>query len=131
MLTWYGVKSYASITAVFADFPNTEKDWFSVREKSNAVWHCPYIYIPSDAGIPNGMTSRLTKGRFVKLEGDWFADFLRDMTDKTREGTEVEKLFNGRPLKGAVMVIEFRNADDEIAALREINILVSPSAETV
>ena len=131
VLTWYGVKSYASITAVFADFPNTEKDWFSVREKSNAVWHCPYIYIPSDAGIPNGMTSRLTKGRFVKLEGDWFADFLRDMTDKTREGTEVEKLFNGRPLKGAVMVIEFRNADDEIAALREINILVSPSAETV
>lgn len=127
--TFYGVKTNPQVKVVMNAAPSMSKDWFAVRLSSLKKWWFPEIEIPPTDNLPNGMKSRLTLNRFEQDEGYWWASLLRDMTDPYTPGTEVEKLFKGRPLKGSVMLLTAECADDEQTTLREIAISVSASAE--
>lgn len=127
--TWYGEKVNPSLQVVMNVSPGVVKDWLATRLSSFRPWSFTEIEVPPSDNLPNGMKSRLTVNRFEQDEGYWWASFLRDMTDPYTAGTEAEKLFKGRPLKGSVLLITAECAENEQTTLREIAVSVSPSPE--
>ncbi|HRG27396.1 MAG TPA: hypothetical protein PLJ00_05875 [Chitinophagales bacterium] len=120
----------AKVKIVFTEYPLTVKDWFAMRLSSLKKWKAE-IEIPPSANIPIGMKSRLTYNRFKNDEGYFWASLLNDMTDPYKQGTELDKLFNGRSLKGSVMVVELETNSTEMVALYEVAVSVSASQETL
>ena len=88
------------------------------------------MYIPPTSRYPNGMKSRITKNNFRNFEGDWWAQFFKDMTDPSFTNT-LEALQRGRELKGDVLVIALENVETEQAYINEIDINFTPSQETL
>ena len=127
---FFGTQYTAKITVPLNALPGMIKDWYALREKSNKVWAAIEIVIPPDERYPNGMKSRITKNNFRNFEGDWWAQFFKDMTDPSF-ATQLEALQRGRELKGSVMIITFECADTGAAYLNEIDINFTPSQETL
>ena len=109
--------------------PTEVKTYFSMRQKSNKVWSVPDIEIPARYGKPEGQKSRLKKGRFKSLQGDWFADFLKDLRDP-RFTTELDALMKGADLQGNYMKITLENSDTTEVKLASVDIVVSLSQYT-
>lgn len=109
--------------------PDEVKLFHSMRQKSNKVWGVPEIEVPAYYGKPNGQKSRLKKGVFKNMQGDWFADFLRDLSDP-RFNTELEALMNGALLQGSVMKITIENKDTVEVRLASVDIIASKSDYT-
>lgn len=124
---FFGVQ-YTSKISFYVNLSPTEvKSYFSMRQKSNSVWSAENngdIYIYPTEGKPDGQSSRLKKGRFRNLQGDWFADFLRDLSDP-RFVTEEEALFKGAQLQGNVMKVTLENTSTTEIRLFSIDVTVS------
>lgn len=127
--SFYGVVTPSIITFYCNISPSTVKNFYSMREKSDKVWSVTDIEIPPRYGKPNGQKSRLKKGRFVSLQGDWFADFLRDMNDP-RFFDSLEALLKGAELQGNIMKITIENSDSGNVRLMSIDVIVSASQYT-
>lgn len=122
--TFFGV-AYPSKIVFYVNLnPTQVKQFFSIREKSNEVWSVVEAYIPPRVGKSQGQRSRLKKGRFNRLQGDWFASFMRDMLDP-RFLTELDALVNGAELQGNIMRIELENTDTTEVRLLSVDILTS------
>lgn len=121
---FYGVQYSSKITFYCNVSPQEVKTFFSMRQKSNKVWEVPEIVILPREGKPDGQLSRLKKGRFRSLQGDWFADFLRDLSDK-RFTTELEALTKGADLQGGIMKVTIENTDTTEVRLLAVDILFS------
>lgn len=126
---FFGVQYNAKITVPITQFPQMIKDWYAIREKSNKVWAAIEIVIPPNSRYPNGMTSRITKNNFSNFEGDYWAQFFKDMTDPSFV-SQTEALQRGRELKGDVMIITLQNSDTSEAYINEIDVNFTPSEET-
>jgi len=126
---FYGVQYNSEITFYCNLSPTEVKNFHSMRQKSNHVWSVPDIEVPPRYGKPNGQKSRLKKGRFKRLQGDNFADFLRDINDDRFE-TDIDALMRGAELQGNLMKITIRNADTVETRLTSIDIIVSLSQYT-
>jgi hypothetical protein len=122
---FFGVQYKSKIVLVVNANPTEIKNLFSVRQKSNKVWGITSIVIPPSEGKVNGMESLIKSGNFEVLNnGDFFANFLRDMTDP-RFDTQLEALFNGADLQGNYAIITLENeSTDEIRTL-SIDFIVS------
>lgn len=127
---FFGTQYKGVIQIVVNPFPGAIKDWYALREKSNSVWAVSEVYIPPTSRYPNGMKSRITKNNFRNFEGDWWAQFFKDMTDPSFTNT-LEALQRGRELKGDVLVIALENVETEQAYINEIDINFTPSQETL
>lgn len=103
------------------------KNFFSMRQKSNKVWGVPNIEIPPRYGKPEGQKSRLKKGNFKHLQGDWYGSFLKDLSDP-RFTTELNALMGGADLQGNIMRIEMENTSTSEVRLTSVQIIVSLSA---
>jgi len=126
---FFGVQ-YPSIITFYVNMnPTMVKTFFSMREKSNKVWSATDIEILPSYGKPNGQKSRLKKGNFKHLQGDWFSDFLRDLNDP-RFNTELEALMNGASLQGNVMKITIQNDDTTEVRLLSVDVEFSASDYT-
>lgn len=126
---FYGVQYSSSITFYCNVSPTEVKNFHSMRLKSNKVWAVTDIEIPARYGKPEGQKSRLKKGRFKHMQGDWFADFLRDLNDP-RFATEIDALLNGAELQGNIMKITIENTDTTEVRLLSVDILLSLSQYT-
>ena len=126
---FFGVQYNAKITVPITQFPQMIKDWYAIREKANKVWAAIEIVIPPNSRYPNGMTSRITKNNFTNFEGDYWAQFFKDMTDPSFV-SQTEALQRGRELKGDVMIITLQNSDTSEAYINEIDVNFTPSEET-
>lgn len=102
------------------------KTFFGMRQKSNKVWSVPNIEVPPRYGKPEGQKSRLKKGNFKHLQGDWYGDFLKDLSDP-RFTTELDSLMNGADLQGNIMRIEMENTSTTEVRLTSVQIIVSLS----
>lgn len=123
---FYG-EQYTSKITFFCNLNAEEvKTYFSMRQKSNKVWGVPEIETPARYGKPEGQKSRIKKGNFKHLQGDWFADFLRDLNDP-RFTTELDALMKGANLQGDFMKITIENSDVTEVKLSSIQIIVSLS----
>jgi len=126
---FFGVQ-YTSQIVFYCNLNPTEVKLFhSMRQKSNKVWSVPDITIFPYYGKPNGQKSRLKKGRFKSKQGDFFADFLRDLSDP-RFTSNLDALLNGAKLQGSVMKITIENDDITEVRLLSIDITVSKSEYT-
>lgn len=122
--TFFGV-AYPSKIVFYVNLnPTQVKQFYSIREKSNEVWSVTEAYIPPRVGKSKGQRSRLKKGRFKRLQGDWFASFMRDMEDP-RFFNELDALVNGAELQGNIMRIELENTDTTEVRLLSVDILTS------
>lgn len=125
---FYGVQYTSKIIFYVNLSPDEVKNFFSMRQKSNKLWTASNdgdIFIPPSQGKSIGQSSRLKSSRFKKLNnGDWFADFLRDIND-TRFINPNEALFKGALLQGNVMKITIENSDTVEVRLLEIDVAVS------
>jgi len=119
---FFGVQYSSKVTFYINTEPTAVKDFFSMRQKSNKVWSVPEISIMPSEGKSQGQLSRLKKGRFRRLQSDFFADFLRNMLDP-RFVTELEALVAGADLQGSVMKITMEN--DDITEVRMLSVDVT------
>lgn len=123
-------QQFNSVITFYCNLNPTEvKNFYSMRQKSNKVWSATDIEIPPRYGKPDGQRSRLKKGRFRSLQGDWFSEFLRDLSDP-RFATELEALMGGAELSGNYMKITIQNTDTSEVKLFSIDISVSLSQFT-
>lgn len=122
---FFGTQYTSKIILIVNLSPTEIKNFFSVRQKSNKVWGITSIVIPPSEGKSAGMQSLIKSGNFVTLNnGDFFADFLRDMTDP-RFSTELAALFQGAELQGNYAIVTLENTyTGEIKTL-SIDFLVS------
>lgn len=129
---FFGVQYNSSITIAANIEPTMMKIFYSIRVQSNRVWAAIAtgdITIPATEGKTDGMQSRLMANRFKMLQGNYFADFLRNMLSPGFD-TELKALFNGAELRGEYMEITLTNTDTIEVRLVEIAILTSKSMYT-
>lgn len=124
-----GVQYSSQITFFVNLNPTQIKNFYSIRQKSNKVWSCTDIEVRAREGKPNGQRSRLKKGRFKRLQGDWLADFLKDLNDP-RFDTELAALMNGADLQGNTLKITIENDDIVEVRLFSVDVTVSPQNYT-
>lgn len=118
---FYGVQYTSKIVFYVNLDATTVKQFFSIREKSNKVWSVLEAYIEPTEGKSQGQRSRLKKGRFRNLQGDFFADFLRDMQDP-RFVNKLDALMKGALLQGSYMRLEIENTDTEEVKLLSVDV---------
>lgn len=126
--SFYGVK-YKSVIEFYVNINSSQyKNFFSIRIEGNKVWYSPNkgdIYIFPTDKKPKGMLSRLKKAKYKNLNGDWFADFLRNMVDP-RYSEEIQALMYGEELSGKVMKVRIENDDDDEVILEAVSVTTSP-----
>lgn len=129
---FYNVQYTSKITFYVNINPEMVKNFYSIRQQSTSAWSSSNdgdIFINPYQGKPNGQMSRLKGGNYRNLQGDWFADFLRDLSDP-RFGTTLDALFNGADLQGKVMEITIENADITEVRLVHIDAKTAPQNYT-
>lgn len=126
--TFCGVKYKSAITFYVNINASQYKQFHSIRIEGNKVWYSPTkgdIRILPTERKPNGMLSRLKKQKFKNLNGDWFADFLRNMIDP-RYNDELNALMFGEELQGKVLQITIENNDIDEVILEAVDVTASP-----
>lgn len=122
---FFGEQFTSKITFYCNLSPTEVKQFFSIREKSNKVWSVTDAYIDPTEGKSQGQRTRLKKGRFKSLQGDWFADFLKNLEDP-RFSTELEALMKGADMQGNVMEVTIENTDTVEVRLLSVDISIAP-----
>jgi len=129
---FFGVQYNTSVTVVANINPTEIKIFYNIRVQSNRVWAALAtgdINIPSTEGKTDGMQSRLMANRFRMLQGNYFADFLRNILTPGFD-TDLQALFKGAELRGEYMEITLTNTDTIDVRLVEIAISSSKSMYT-
>jgi len=119
---FYGVQYNSQVEIIMNVSPTEVKNLYSMRVNSNLAWSVTDVYIRPIVGKVNGQRSRIKKGNFVKINGQWFADFLRDMTDPLYN-TELDALMKGANLQGTVASIRLVAEDTVENRLVSVDIL--------
>lgn len=104
--------------------PSTIKQYWTIRLKSNKAWSVTEATIRPIEGKSEGMRSRIKKGNFKPLQGDWFADFLRNMDDP-RFTSELDALMRGNQLHGNVLKITIENDNSVEVRLLQVDVSYS------
>lgn len=121
---FYG-EQFKSVIEFYVNInPSQVKSFYSMRVKSNLPWSVPEIIVFPRNGKSKGQKSRIKKGNFNSLQGDWFADFLKDINDP-RFANELDALFKGADLQGCVAKIRIENDDTVEVRLLSIDVEVS------
>lgn len=107
---FYGTQSYSEIQLIFNVNVTAVKNLYSNRVNSNLPWELTEIYIRPTVGRQDGQRSKIPSGNYVNINGQWFADFLKNMDDP-RFNDELQALFNGGDLQCTSAKITIRNYD--------------------
>jgi len=126
--TYYGV-SYDQQIAIICNIGyNTKKVFTNIDLDSNVAWDCD-ITIPANSTYPQGMKSRIKKGKFVSREGKFSASFGKDMLTPGIVSQDLA-LVNGRELRGEAMRVLLTNNERTFVYLRQCTIWVEQSELT-
>lgn len=129
---FFGTQYDSSVTLVANLSPAQMKIFYNIRVQSNRVWAAIAtgdIIIPATEGKTDGMSSRLMANRFRMLQGNYFADFLRNLLTPGFD-TQLEALFKGAELRGEYMEITLTNSDTIEVRLVEVAISSAKSMYT-
>lgn len=121
---FYNNQYSSKITFYININPETVKNFYTIRQQSTTPWSSQNdgdVNILAYKGKPNGQKSRLKGGNYRNLQGDFFADFLRDLSDP-RFGNTLDALFKGADLQGKVMEITIGNSDITAVRLVEVDV---------
>lgn len=126
---FYGIQSYSEVQIVLNINYMEVKNLYSMRVNSNLPWAVTDIYIRPTEGKEDGQRSVIKKGNFVKINGQWFADFLKNMIDP-RFSDELTALFQGGDLQCATALITLKADDTVENRLVSVDFLDSPQPFT-
>lgn len=121
---FFGEQYSSIITFIVNVNPTMVKSLSSMRIVGNVPWEVTEIYVRPRVGKSVGQLSRLKKNRFNNLQGQWFADFLRDLNDP-RFVNELDRLFKGATLQGEVVRITMEVSDTTEVRLLSVDTLTS------
>lgn len=130
---FFGVQYPSEITFYVNSEDAEVKIFHGMRIISNKRWFCPNdidIKILPYEGKSLGMQSRLKKNKFVPLQGDFYADFLRNLLDPRFE-TTLEALRYGEELRGHVLAVTIRNFDNVEVRLTAVDVKYTPQNYTM
>ena len=125
---FFGVQYSSKVTFYVNISPQSVKNFYGLVQQSTSAWGSPNdgdIYILPHKGKPSGQKSRLKAGNYRSLQGDFFADFLRDLSDP-RFTTTLDALFKGGALQGHIMEITLQNDDTTGVRLVHVDISTAP-----
>lgn len=123
---FFGVQ-YPSIIEFYVNInPTQVKTFYSIREVGSHPWAVTDISIRPRAGKASGQRSRITLNRFNRLQGQFFADMLRNMDDP-RFVDENLALFKGAVLQGEVAKVTIEVNQTEEVRLLSVDVLGSAS----
>lgn len=134
---FFGVQTQYGVDVICNILPKAKKLFWNIRQVVNSLFTTPKKGI--EVYGANGdeiQYSQLNEFHFKKEEGDWRADFLRDVTDKNFADItnplerETTALLRGELLRGNVAKIKLRNSDEKEVILYAIDITVSDSQTT-
>lgn len=126
---FYGEQFNSQISFYVNLNPDEVKLFHTMRQNASKVWSATDIEIAPYFGKPTGQKSRLKKGRFKSLNGQFLADFLRNMED-SRFSTNLEALMKGGLLQGKVMKITLQNDDTVEVRMVSVDVILSKSDYT-
>lgn len=122
---FYGVQYTSKIKYYVNVNPTEVKEFFSMRQKSNKVWSVTDAYIEPYEGKSSGQRTRIKKGNFKVLQGDFFAPFLRNQLDP-RFNSELEALMKGGSMQGSYIEINLENEDTVEVRLFSVDVECAP-----
>lgn len=108
---------------------NTMKVFNNIDVDSNKAWEATNVSVAPNAIYPQGMRSRIKKGKFVNKEGKFHAAFMRDMLTPGINNQSLA-LVNGRALRGEAVTVTLENDDTSLVWTRQVIIYVTPSELT-
>lgn len=127
--SFYGVQYPSEITFVFNPEATKVKTLDSIRIVGNYPWYISRVFIRPREGKSKGQLSRVKSGDFKKLQGQFFADFKRDLNDP-RFSTEMERLFKGALLQGEVAEITMTISNENEVRMSSVDIVYDDSMYT-
>lgn len=139
---FYGVSYGAKIEPCFNPDPTSVKMPMSFIIEASTKWYFERIEIPATASYPDGMSSEVIPTKVELYEGQFKGDFLRDMTDNSKEFVDISPdpddlsrriaaLLRGRYLRGEVMVMLLALQNRTVPSkLRALMISYYPSEPT-
>jgi len=111
---FYGTKYIASVKIVSNKEAVTVKRFLTIAQSGNKVWDSPTegdITIPITDTYQRGASSLLKAGRYVKREGKFVSDFMKNMVTSSIT-PKVSELITGDDLRGQVLEMTLYNNDD-------------------
>lgn len=116
---FYGVAYNPKIKYAVNDNPVAIKRWHTITLRVDRKWQATAITTPRNLNYNSGMSSRLKLTHWGAYEGDWRANFLRDMNDTSAQFLNIADpavraataLLQGRELRAQVLIIELEYAD--------------------
>jgi hypothetical protein len=123
----YDTQRTSKIDVVSNESPNVMKTFESIAVHSNKKWDIDTITIPSNETYPSGMQSKIPSGRFVRREGVYYAEYLRNMFSNSSTANTLD-LLRGDPLRGYVIEHRLENEDTDEANLFKVDVNSSPSS---
>jgi len=128
---FYGIQYTSQVKFVHNLNPYQLKLFYSFRENANKKWYLPDITTIPNSSYPVGMKSRVKKNNIGLYEGDFWAEFLRDMNDPAfYNQPQVNALLRGRMLRGGMLEILLENDDTTDADLKYFEVYSYPSDQT-
>lgn len=124
------------VTFVVNQSPALVKRFKSIRIASREKWSAPEIEVAPNGNYLDGQYSRLRANKFFPYEGQWRADFLRDMGDTSAEFDQytdpVERennaLLRGRELRGEWMEVTIEaDSPSQPNVLSRVDVYFIPS----
>jgi hypothetical protein len=124
--TLFGEHKDVKVGIVANQNANVIKLLDSIGIHSDNAWEVESVTIPKTLNYPNGMESKIPKGRFKKRDGVWQAEFLRNT--KTTSGTvSVIEAIKGEPLKGYSAYIVLKNTATTEVKLFKVDLNMTKS----
>ena len=121
---FYGTKYIASVKIVSNKEPIIVKRFLTIAQSGTKVWDSPTegdITIPITDTYQRGAMSLLKAGRYVKREGKFVSDFMKNMVTSSII-PKVSELITGDDLRGQVLEMTLYNNDDGVVELFAIEI---------
>lgn len=126
---FYGIQ-YSSVITFYINIDSQlVKNYYTIRQIASEAWgsaNAGDISILPYEGKLNGQQSRLKVGNYKNYQGDFFADFLRDISDP-RFTDVLQALFKGAELQGKVMEITLEN--NSLTAVRLVSVDVATDSQ--
>jgi hypothetical protein len=124
--SYYGERKDCEVGVVANDQPTVIKSLDSLAVGSDHEWEITSVYIPPSVNYPDGMSSKIPKGKFKKREGVLYAEFLRNM--KSSSGVEsVLDALRGETLRGYIGYMVMTNTDTDQVKLFRLKINMTTS----
>lgn len=125
-LSLFGEKKECKLGIIANEQPNLVKVLDSIGIHTDGEWEVESITIPATLNYPNGMYSRIPKESFVKREGVYQSEFLRNMKTSSATATEIEAI-TGEALRGQAAYIVLKHSSTAKVRTWKIDINMSTS----